>query len=217
MDYAKNQKYFEGIDMTWANRLIIAGVVAILVGFGSNFLIAVLGILAVVGGIAWRISKKKGIVTDAEYDNSVAANLNNMKSRALAKLGIDEDEVREAAPISFGGYKYIGADKLKRGEDHLYRTNKYETVMLFFSSNEVHCYTYTFASLQTTDSENGKDIVSVSTASDSVKVLETDVEYEAFKLTTAGGTSISISLRDVDNAQRSINAMRSLIKSKKVA
>ena len=89
MDYAKNQKYFEGIDMTWANRLIIAGVVAILIGFGSNFLIGVLGILAVVGGIAWRTSKKKGIVTDAEYDNSVAANLNNMKSRALAKLGID--------------------------------------------------------------------------------------------------------------------------------
>ena len=91
MDYAKNQKYFEGIDMTWANRLIIAGVVAILFGFGSNFLIAVLGILAVVGGIAWRTSKKKGIVTDAEYDNSVAANLNNMKSRALAKLGIEEE------------------------------------------------------------------------------------------------------------------------------
>ena len=222
MDYEKNRKYFEGIDMTWANRLIIAGVVAILIGFGSNFLIAIIGILAVVGGIAWRNSQKKGIVTDAEYDNSVAANLNNMKSRALAKLGIDEDEVREAAPISFGGYKYIGADKLKRGEDRLYRTNKYETVMLFFSSNEVHCYTYTFdttMSKQTeaTDVYFYKDIVSVSTASDSVKVLETDVEYEAFKLTTAGGTSISISLRDVDNAQRSINAMRSLIKSKKVA
>lgn len=222
MDYAKNQKYFEVVSLKWPVRIIIAGVILFFVGLSSNYGVAVLGILAIAGSIAYLVMKKKGKISDSEYDASVASNLNNMKNRALAKLGVDEDEVKEAAPISFGGYKYIGADKLKRGEDSLYRTNKYETVMLFFSSNEVHCYTYTFdttMSKQTeaTDVYFYKDIVSVSTASDSVKVLGTDIEYEAFKLTTAGGTSISISLRDVENAQRSINAMRSLIKSKKEA
>ena len=34
--------------------------------------------------------------------------------------------------------------------------------------------------------------------------------------TTTGGTSISASVRDLDNAQRSINAMRALIKNKKM-
>ena len=38
-----------------------------------------------------------------------------------------------------------------------------------------------------------------------------------FKLTTTGGTSISCAVRNIDDAQRSINGMRTLIKSKKMA
>ena len=60
-----------------------------------------------------------------------------------------------------------------------------------------------------------KDIVSVSTASESTTLLGQNVDYDFFKLTTAGGTALSVSLRDVSNAQRSINAMRTLLKAKK--
>ena len=92
--------------------------------------------------------------------------------------------------------------------------------MLFFSQNEVHCYTYNFDTTQNkhteaTDVYFYRDIVSVSTASESTEVLKETVDYESFKLTTAGGTALQVSLRDVSNAQRSINAMRALLKAKK--
>ena len=171
-------------------------------------------------GIFLIVLKKKNIVTDRQYDEQVGSMLKDMQGRALNKLGIDEDEVKEIAPISFDGYVYKGADYAKKGEDGLYRTNKYESVILFFSEHEVHCYTYNFTTTQKKQTESTdvyfyKDIVSVSTASETVEVLGFKIDYEYFKLTTAGGTALSVSLRDVDNAQRSINAMRALLKTKK--
>lgn len=220
MDYQRNQKYFAPINYKGAIYLIVIGALIFLGGLSGSAGMALLGLLLFAGGIAFIVLKKNGIVTDAEYDASVASMLNNMQSRALNKLGVDEDEVKEIVPISFDGYVYKGATQAKEGEDGLWRTNKYQSVMLFFSEYEVHCYTYNFdttAQKQTeaTDVYFYKDIVSVSTASDSIQVLGQNIDYEYFKLTTAGGTTLSVSLRDVNNAQRSINAMRALLKTKK--
>lgn len=220
MDYKKNEKYFKPISYTGAIILIVIGVLLVM----SGKLMVLVGLLLIAGGVAFIVLKKKGIVTDEEYDASVASELDDLQSKALNKLGVDEDEVKEIDPISFDGYVYRGAAQAKKGKDGLWRTNKYEAVMLFFSENEVHCYTYNFDTIsqkhtEATDVYFYKDIVSVSTASDTVKVkeknLEYDVEYEYFKLTTAGGTALSVSLRDTGNAQRSINAMRALLKTKK--
>ena len=220
MDYQKNQKYFQTINYKGSIILIVIGAIIFLVGISGSAGAAIFGLLLLAGGIALIVMKKKGIITDAEYDASVASMLNNMQAKALNKLGVDEDEVKEIAPISFDGYVYKGASQAKKGEDGLWRTNKYESVMLFFSEHEVHCYTYNFDTTsqkqtEATDVYFYKDIVSVSTASDTVQVLGQNVDYEFFKLTTAGGTALSVSLRDVNNAQRSINAMRALLKSKK--
>lgn len=220
MDYQKNQKYFQTINYKGAIILIVIGAIIFFVDLSESAGAAIVGLLLLAGGIAFIVMKKKGIVTDAEYDASVASMLNNMQAKALNKLGVDEDEVKEIAPISFDGYVYKGASQAKKGEDGLWRTNKYESVMLFFSEHEVHCYTYNFDTTsqkqtEATDVYFYKDIVSVSTASDTVQVLGQNVDYEYFKLTTAGGTALSVSLRDVSNAQRSINAMRALLKTKK--
>lgn len=220
MDYQKNQKYFEGVSYMGGIILIVIGAIIFLAGLFKSAGAAIVGLLLLAGGIVFVILKKKGIVTDAEYDASVASMLNNIQSKALNKLGVDEDEVKEIAPISFDGYVYKGASKAKEGKDGLWRTNKYESVMLFFSEHEVHCYTYNFDTTQqkqteATDVYFYRDIVSVSTASDTVQVSGQNVDYEYFKLTTAGGTALSVSLRDVSNAQRSINAMRELLKIKK--
>ena len=220
MDYQKNQKYFQPIHYKGAIILIVIGAILFITGLSSSASEAIVGLLLLAGGIAYIVMKKKGIVTDAEYDASVTSMLNNIQSKALNKLGVDEDEVKEIAPISFDGYVYKGASNVKKGEDGLWRTNKYESVMLFFSENEVHCYSYNFDTTsqkqtEATDVYFYKDIVSVSTASDTVQVLGQNVDYEYFRLTTAGGTALSVSLRDVNNAQRSINAMRALLKTKK--
>lgn len=220
MDYKKNQKYFETINYKRPIIIIVIGAFLFLIGLAGFAGVAIFGLLLLAGGIAYIVMKKKTIVTDADYDVSVASMLKNMQEKALNKLGIDEDEVKEIAPLSFDGYVYTGASQVKKGKDGLWRTNKYEFVMLFFSEHEVHCYTYNFDTIsqkhtEATDVYFYTDIVSVSTASDTVQVSNQNVEYEYFKLVTAGGNSLSVSLRDVSNAQRSINAMRALLKTKK--
>lgn len=222
MNYKKNKKYFKPINYKNPIIAIVIGAIIFFVGvdIAKSVGAVFFGLLVLAGGIGYIVIKRKGIITDEEYDSAVASMLKDLHNRALNKLGVDEDEVKEIAPISFDWYVYQGASQAKKGKDGLWRTNKYEAVMLFFSDNEVHCYTYNFDTTtqrqtESTDVYFYKDIVSVSTASDSVKVLDQNVDYEYFKLTTAGGTALSVSLRDVGNAQRSINAMRALLKTKK--
>ncbi|MCM1062444.1 MAG: hypothetical protein NC452_19490 [Eubacterium sp.] len=217
MDYAKNSKYFTPVNYKTAIILIVIGVF---------LLAAIIGIVLIIIGVVMIVLQNKGRPTDAEIDAAVNSQLGNMQERALRKLGIDGDEVREIAPISFDGYVYRNA-YITRGKDGIYRSSKYQAVMLFFSADEIHCYTYDFSLINNNQQESTdvyfyKDIVSVSTQTDggeySVgKGKSSKFDYEYFKLTTTGGTSISCTVSNADDAQRSINGMRSLIKTKKMA
>ena len=177
-----------------------------------------LGILFVIAAICMSLRKK---VSDAEYDKAVQSVLEFLKEQALEKLGVDEDEVSEIEPILFGGYDFSNYTLSKQGEDGIWRTNKYEVVYLFFSQNEVHCYTLEFSTSESKTRESTdvyfyKDVVSVSTCSKSVKIEGYEYEYEMFKLVTAGGTVLEVSLKDVEkNSRNSINAMRQLLREKK--
>ncbi len=231
MDYELNKRYFkkvnENIDYGTKIKVIIGGAVVFLIFIAMVPIIAIIG-AAVAGITIYSIvnekktieNEKASIPSDSQYDSEVIKMLGDLKTKALNALGLDEDEVKEIAPITFDGYVYRNADYLKRGRDGLWRTNKYEYVILFFSENEVHCYNYTFDTTlnwktESTDVYFYRDIVSVSTSSDTVQLLGEKIDYEFFKLTTTGGTTLPVSLRDVNNAQRSINAMRSLLKIKK--
>lgn len=223
MDTKLNNKYFENKDLKVPLIITVVGVVLLLCGA------ALPGILiAAVGGALIYFSINT--TTDADYDKSVAAGLPDFKSRALMKLGIDEDEVNEIAPIVMGGYRFSGASKYKQGADGKWRTNRYETVVLFFSPREVHCYTY---SVDTTDpSANPRedtevyfyqDIVTVSTSSESLNVTDAKTgkknvaNYESFVLRTTGGNALTVAVGNTEgtDVQRSINAMRQLLRQKK--
>lgn len=223
MDTKLNNKYFENKDLKVPLIITVVGVVLLLCGA------ALPGILiAAVGGALIYFSINT--TTDADYDKSVAAGLPDFKSRALMKLGIDEDEVNEIAPIVMGGYRFSGANKYKQGADGKWRTNRYETVVLFFSPREVHCYTY---SVDTTDpSANPRedtevyfyqDIVTVSTSSESLNVTDAKTgkknvaNYESFVLRTTGGNALTVAVGNTEgtDVQRSINAMRQLLRQKK--
>lgn len=222
MDYAKNKKYFEPMNLKFGIIACIVGLLLLSAGDGA----AVIGLIAIAIGVLVIVMQVKGRPTDADIDAAVTSQLANMKARALKKLGVDEDEVNEIAPISFDGYVYNNA-LIKLGKDGKYRSSKYQAVMFFFSGNEVHCFTYDFSitesgQRESTDVYFYKDIVSVSTQTEGTeysvgKGKSSQFDYEYFKLTTTGGTSISCSVRNIDDAQRSINGMRSLIKSKKMA
>lgn len=219
MDYKKNQKYFQPANLK-------AGVITCLIGLVLLAASPIVGIIAIAIGALLIYLQVGGRPTDEEIDAAVTSQLKDMKSRALRKLGVDEDEVSEIAPITFDGYVYNKA-LIKQGKDGKYRSSKYQAVMFFFSSNEVHCFTYDFSIVESSQKESTdvyfyKDIVSVSTQTEGTeysvgKGKSSQFDYEYFKLTTTGGTSISCAVRNIDDAQRSINGMRSLIKNKKMA
>lgn len=225
MDYGRNQRYFSKMSWKLPIVLIVIGVIIFLGGVRSSAGAVFLGILLIAAGVAYIVLKTNGIPTDEEYDSVVQEQLNNLKAKALNKLGIDEDEVKEIEPIVIGGYDFDHFNLCKLGKDNKWRTNKYEVACLFFSQNEVHCYSYEFCTTEdkkkeSTDVYFYQDIVSASTASASARLtdnkgIQKDYEYESFKLTTAGGTTLNVSMRDVDEAQRSINAMRQLLRAKK--
>lgn len=222
MDYKKNLKYFQPMNLKIAIIACVIGLILMAAGDGA----LVVGLIAIAVGVLLIVAQVKGRPTDADIDAAVASQLNDMKNRALRKLGVDEDEVSEIAPITFDGYVYNKA-LIKQGKDGKYRSSKYQAVMFFFSSNEVHCFTYDFSITESSQKESTdvyfyKDIVSVSTQTEGTeysvgKGKNSQFDYEYFKLTTTGGTSISCSVRNIDDAQRSINGMRSLIKNKKMA
>lgn len=220
MDYSKNQKYFKPVNLVPG---IVCGVIALVGLAGKSFVMFLIFAVAAAALIYLQIG---GRPSDADIDAAVTSQLKHMKKRALNKLGLDEDEVKEIAPIVFDGYVYKNA-QIKRGKDMKYRSSKYQAVMFLFSSNEVHCYTYDFSITENSQRESTdvyfyKDLVSVSTQTEGTeysvgKGKSDKFDYEYFKLTTTGGTSISCAVRNVDDAQRSINGMRALIKSKKMA
>lgn len=223
MDYNRNQKYFRGVNYSGAIIIIVIGVLVLLGALGGLYEAVgavVIGLILLATGVAVIIICMRGVVTDAEYDASVASMLNDIQTRALNKLGIHEGEVREMAPIPFDGYAYQGAAHAKKGDDGLWRTNMYEVAMLFFSEHEIYCYTYCFDTTspkrtEATDVCFYKDIVSISTGFDTIQAFGRNIDCEYFELATAGGVALSVSLHDIDDAQRSINAIRTLLKTKK--
>ena len=222
MNYERNLKYFQTVDLKGALIAMTIGAILTLIGFSGSGESLIIGLLLLVGGFFYLKSTLKGIVSDKEYDQSVLSALKDINQKALNKLGLDESEANEISPISFDGYVIKGYDYAKKGEDGKWRTNKYQSTTLFFSANEVHCYTYSYSTTEEKKTESTdvyfyKDIVSVSTASDTIKYPEEtkETEYEYFKLTTTGGTALSVTLRDKDGAQESINNMRKLLKQKK--
>lgn len=58
-------------------------------------------------------------------------------------------------------------------------------------------------------------MVSVSTKNEIEKIGNNTVEYISFNLSSKDGDNISVALFGDDNCQRSINAMRAMIKEKK--
>lgn len=149
---------------------------------------------------------------------------------ALKKLGIDEDQVKEASPIFFDGYYYEdipGAGEWDcKKEDGVFRSSNYNAVQFFFSADQVYCYQLRFSFVrdklqETTDEYFYRDIVSVSTQSDSTNWVRDDksgnvqVSFEKFKLTTSGGTSIEATVFNLGEKERAIQGMKNLLRSKK--
>ena len=86
---------------------------------------------------------KKG-VPDSEFDANKERQIAalNLKKKALGKLGIDEDQVKEVDPIMLEGPVYKDTYKM-RGADNIRRYSGYQITYIFCSSDQVYVYQYT--------------------------------------------------------------------------
>jgi len=170
---------------------------------------------------------------DEAYDQMVQTTLNgmNLKQKALGKIGLDEDEVKEIAPIFLHGYNYDDNGALtKVGPDGRSRSSKYDTTWLFFSDSHVYMYAHTFDMTSGTKREKTeeyfyKDITNFSTSNDTIevtrlsgckkdKVNKVNVEFSRFALVVPGD-KFFCSTSGVPDAEQSVSAMKQKLREKK--
>lgn len=175
------------------------------------------------------LSKKP--MTDAEYDAMVKAVLtqNDYHAKALAKIGLDEDQVKEIEPVHFEGFQFDKNSFSKQGKDGKYRSSKYQVSWLFFSATQVYLYQNTFnmdedGKKESTEEYFYKDITNFSTSTDTVETSFYDankketilknVDSNRFALTVPGD-KFYCSLDQNDYTESAIQGMKAMLREKK--
>ena len=108
-----------------------------------------------------------------EYSEKIAS-----KEIALEKLGIDEDEVKEIPPFSFGGFVYFDDNNdVLLGNNGVGYSNVYEKTWLLFSDEQLYLYTIKFNVLSHSFVEHCeeyfyKDIVNIITIKDEKETIK---------------------------------------------
>lgn len=175
------------------------------------------------------LSKKP--ISDAEYDAMVKKYLsaNDFKKKALAKIGLDEDEVKEIEPIHFEGFQF-GKDALsKQCDDGKWRSSKYQVSWLFFSNTQIYIYQNTFfmdedGRSETTEEYFYKDVTNFTTSSDREEtpvydkkkketVLE-NVDTNRFAISVFGD-KLYCAMEQNSNTERAIQGMKAKLREKK--
>lgn len=175
------------------------------------------------------LSKKP--MTDAEYDAMVKAILskNDYRAKALAKIGLDEDQVKEIEPVHFEGFQFDKNSFSKQGKDGKYRSSKYQVSWLFFSATQVYLYQNTFnldedGKKESTEEYFYKDITNFSTSTDTVetpmfdkkenKTILKNVDSNRFALVVPGD-KFYCSMEQNDYTESAIQGMKAMLREKK--
>lgn len=186
-------------------------------------------------------------VTDDEYmvlvDELVGA-IDDRKSRALSRLGLDEDQVKEIPPVSFQGYTFLEGDVkgVKRDLMRLTASRRLitptrELTWLFFGNDQVYIYKIRIDTCdnsiksERTQEYFYKDVTAFATSSDSVTVKERNikrgcgketaefvdrpVEVEKFRIVVPGEV-LECAISPEDDNEPKIAAMKQKLREKKI-
>jgi len=244
------KKYFKKFPK-WAVWMIIIGLPLLAAKF--------LGVIPIGLGI-WGIVSYYQKPSDAEMDAWIQEDLQNLKTRALAKTGLDSSELIAESVMVYGPrfWKIGGAEVgIKKGDDGIVRFMPIGVTVINFTPHQLMAYqcaldlTTGNSLSESTDEYFYRDVVSVSTQSKtltwdkamiganalSVRQLEPlmtgdKLQFnaaETFALTTSGGTSIEVVLRDpkliesvgggsipTDVADKAVQTVRKMLREKKV-
>ena len=159
-------------------------------------------------------------VKDEVYDSMLKETLNSLdfKKFEINKIGLDEDELQEIAPIYFHGYEHDGA-RWRIGKDGRLRTSKYSATWLFFSGTQVYAYQYILDMASNDKKERTeeyfyKDVTNFSTTTETVGEGNQKREINEFAIIVPGDR-FKCSISGVPDADRSISAMKQKLREKK--
>lgn len=256
INYEKNKEYFNGTRYETKNgkKHYILGALAVLLlifgwsffkGFNLILLVACVAAAIIVSNKETKTIAIEPELTDADIDaQQYSIDTQEAIDMALDKFGLDADQFQEIDPIVLSGpyFKNITTDyKAIKGKDGRVRSTNSEVTVFLFSAQQVFKYNYRFSLIEpneksySTDEYFYRDIVTVSTESDTIEYVEkiekkhdpvtkttTEVpvmarySFEKFVMSTTGGTAVSCAVRTTgDSVMRSIQAMRQLLREKK--
>jgi hypothetical protein len=239
---ASIEKYFMSKFPKWAIFLIVIGVLMLL----GPIVVKVVGLLFVVGG-GFAIYNSSQVASDAEIDQWTQEDLKKLNQRSLEKMGIDASEiVGEGVIVTGPRLSNLGPSKFgyRKGKDNVLRFTPINSTIINFTQNQLLVYRCALDLItgnpvnEATDEYFYRDVVSVQTLSDTVSVSLPGTQFqglqlnaaETFRLTTSGGTSVSMALRDpsliqrmgggeipTTTAERAIQTIRKMLREKKGA
>lgn len=164
-------------------------------------------------------------MSDAEYDAFIGKSVPSLKQRGMDKIGLDEDQLKEIEPVHFEGYVFDRDSYVKKGEDGLWRSSKYEVTWLFFSDTQVYLYKKTMSFDEKKEKERTeeyfyKDITNFSTVSESKEIKRKGEKFQVdtteFKLVVPGD-SFLCAMEQNDYTESAIQGMKAKLREKKQA
>ena len=234
------KKYFKPFPM-WALWMIVGAVVLIAISRDVWMLCL---LLAGIGG--GQIAMIGNAPSDAQIDAWLNEDLKMLFPKALAKTGTDSSElVAESVMVTGPAFQYLANKNLalKTGKDGILRYSPLNVTIINFTENQLISYSCVFDSRvgiafsERTDEYFYRDVVSVATKTQNYNMTLKDgktvvVEAaEVFQLTTAGGTSIEVTLNapkiiqmlgkqghiPTTAADKAIQSVRKMLREKKSA
>ena len=176
-------------------------------------------------------------MTVEEYREKVRARLDGLdtKSMALRKLGIDEEEVQEIAPVTFEGYVFNDkVDNLAAcASTNSWVSSEYMITWLFFGEREVFIYQYSFSMTSDSKKENTmqyfyQDVTNFTASSETYQKLvaessgclgnaqymQASANADEFKIVVPGDT-LRCSMTPTDSTDAAIRGMRNKLREMK--
>ena len=166
-------------------------------------------------------------MTDDEYMAIVRKKRDslNLKQRALSKIGLDEDELQEIAPIMFEGFTFKNAWSKRRANGN-WVSSAYQVSWLFFSATEVYIYQYTMNMDEDKKSESTeeyfyRDVTSFNSRTETEEAKDNhgnkiEVESNKFCIVVPGAT-LTVALQDTTgDFESAIQGMKQKLREKKM-
>ena len=179
------------------------------------------------------------LLSDQEYDQMVMkiVNSTDWKKKALAKIGMEEEDVQEVRPIHFEGFDYTPKSSMSYlGKDGKWRSSHYQISWLFCSATQVYVWQYTLSTIDDTKKERTeeyfyKDITNFSTMTETVEkevpvkttckgevIFEKkNVEDRQFSIIVPGDRLNCQMETETDELEASIQGLKAKLREKKNA